>query len=208
MVYLRRALISLSGTFLSYVVSGNSMTWLTKMSCSPAKPNRNIAAKLAFEFYVVLSMLRTFCFSSQIKHFIWAFTTNEIFLFKIAISFHIVSTLFQTTKIRNLAFKAHIIWKSCQSILLKIVVIGVLRIFKSLILIKFFNNCPFHRFLKNNLIKCDTFFHFSFDFWMMICLDSLFAGRTEKEFKSDPRSNPFVWYLLQDAIYMKNMFAS
>lgn len=81
------------------------MTRLTKMSISPTKPLRYWATKFAFKFYKVVSMFWTI-----INRNVTTSRTNKLFGIKslsILCIIHYFSTIFPTSKIRFLTFKAH-----------------------------------------------------------------------------------------------------
>lgn len=101
------------------------MTWLTKMSVTPAEPLSYWTAKFTFKLYKVISMLRTI-----LNWNITTTWTNKLFRIKalsILSIIHNFSTILTPSKIRFFTFKTHKICIYGHGIIFRFIIVkGIL----------------------------------------------------------------------------------
>jgi hypothetical protein len=85
------------------------VAWFTEMCVTPAEPLGIGTTELAFEFYKIWSMFWTILDSTSHRNS-WAFTTHKLFPFEILIIILTLFTVLHASKVRILAFEAHVVW--------------------------------------------------------------------------------------------------
>lgn len=142
MLYFKRTLI-LAWTFWQLVsrfswhiitVTLSLVTRLTKMCVTPAEPLGNRAAKFAFKFYEISSVLRT-SLDATSNSYCRAFSTNQFFSLEIVIIVLAHLAVLLTSKVRLITFEALIIGEFVKSVRLNIFVMNIWRIIELFVLV-------------------------------------------------------------------------
>jgi hypothetical protein len=105
------------------------MTLLAKMGVAPTEPLSDVAAELTLELNVVKSVLFT-VLDPTLDPLGGALSTHQLFFLKTLLVFLLIHlTVFQSTKVRYLAFEAFIVSQLEEAEILKLPIVSIARVF-------------------------------------------------------------------------------
>jgi hypothetical protein len=131
------------------------MAWLAKVSCSETEPQGNRTAKSTLEFDRICSMLRTIHYAKA-SSFRNTRAANKIFFFESSLLL-LVSAFSHAAEVWLITCKACVEWHPCESILLQVIVIIIIRVTKPRIFVKPLHLSSLNCFLRYLLLHLSRF---------------------------------------------------